>query len=406
MSAPAAPGDVALGASPSARRPGDATGSAARLALLIPGGVALLLGLDAALLLLGLPAPVTLDRLPDVHGPLMVFGFIGTLISLERAVAMRRWWGYLSPALLGLGGILMITSLPPAIAQSLVVAGFGVQCLLYVAIWRRQAAAAIAIQSLGAVLVLASGILWLGGVPVATLVPSITGYLVLTIVGERVELARIVRLSRRALLLVQSASLGVTMGVLASLLWPEFGHPLLGVSLLGVIVWLLRYDVATRLVRARGLPRYIAICLLAGYVWLAVASVAWVFAGATLEGAAYDAVLHAVFLGFTMSMIMAHAPVILPAVLRRPLPYRPMLYIPVALLHVSLVARIGFGDGLGAHQLVTWGGATNVAAVLLFVVLAAASAIMGPPKRTAKNAAQNAAQNSGQSRAQKQEVAG
>ena len=43
----------------------------------------------------------------------------------------------------------------------------------------------------------------------------------------------------------------------------------------------------------------------------------------TLLGPAYDAVVHAVFLGFTLSMIMAHAPVILPAVLRRPLPYRP-----------------------------------------------------------------------------------
>ena len=34
--------------------------------------------------------------------------------------------------------------------------------------------------------------------------------------------------------------------------------------------------------------------------------------GRAADGPAYDAVIHAVFLGFTISMIMAHAPVILP----------------------------------------------------------------------------------------------
>ncbi|BFO21058.1 hypothetical protein SHKM778_74460 [Streptomyces sp. KM77-8] len=45
--------------------------------------------------------------------------------------------------------------------------------------------------------------------------------------------------------------------------------------------------------------------------------------------------MHAVFLGFVMSMIMAHAPVILPAVLRRPLPYHPGLALAAWLLHGS-----------------------------------------------------------------------
>lgn len=52
--------------------------------LLVPGGLALLAGLDAALLRLGLGAPVVSDRWADVHGPLMVLGFVGTLVALER----------------------------------------------------------------------------------------------------------------------------------------------------------------------------------------------------------------------------------------------------------------------------------------------------------------------------------
>jgi peptide chain release factor 1 len=39
--------------------------------MLAPAGLALLAGLDAALMLLGVPAPVRVDRLPEVHGMLM-----------------------------------------------------------------------------------------------------------------------------------------------------------------------------------------------------------------------------------------------------------------------------------------------------------------------------------------------
>ena len=56
-------------------------------------------------------------------------------------------------------------------------------------------------------------------------------------------------------------------------------------------------------------------------------------------------------------MVLAHAPVILPAVLRRPLPYRTAMWIPLALLHIGLLTRIGAGNGLGQHtawQLGSW----------------------------------------------------
>ena len=63
-----------------------------RLPFLLPGAIALLLGLDAGLQLLDLPAVPVSQRLPDVHGVLLVLGFVGTLVSLERAVALRRAW--------------------------------------------------------------------------------------------------------------------------------------------------------------------------------------------------------------------------------------------------------------------------------------------------------------------------
>lgn len=77
---------------------------------MLPAGIALFAGLDAALVLIGLPAPIDGSRLPEVHGVLLVLGFVGTLISLERATALRRWYGYAAPMLLGLGGLAQATS--------------------------------------------------------------------------------------------------------------------------------------------------------------------------------------------------------------------------------------------------------------------------------------------------------
>ena len=50
--------------------------------------LALLAGLWAGLLRLGWQLPPLSLRLPAQHGPLMVTGFPGTLISPERAVAL------------------------------------------------------------------------------------------------------------------------------------------------------------------------------------------------------------------------------------------------------------------------------------------------------------------------------
>jgi hypothetical protein len=114
-------------------------------------------------------------------------------------------------------------------------------------------------------------------------------------------------------------------------------------------------------VRQARLPRYVAVCLLAGYFWLAVG-------GALIAlSVAYDAALHAIFVGFVFSMVFGHAPVILPAVLRTALPYHSVLYLPLVLLHASLAVRVALSTQIGA-----WG---NAAAIAAFIVTAAALAL-------------------------------
>ncbi|ADG74664.1 conserved hypothetical protein [Cellulomonas flavigena DSM 20109] len=351
------------------------------MVLLVPAGIAMLAGLDAALLLLGLPAPVRLDRWAQVHGPLMVLGFVGTLVVLERAVAVRRRAALAAPAALGLGGLALLTPLPLVVGQAALVVGALGLGAVYVAVWRRQPATALAVQTLGAAHGVAAAVLWLAGTAVPHLVPCLAGFLVLTIAGERLELLRVGGHGEHVEDTVWALACGWALAATLALLWPAVGWHLLGAVLVSLVVVLVRHDVARRTVRATGLPRFMACAMLAGYAWLAAAGAVWLVAGPVLAGRAYDAVLHAVFLGFVLSMVMAHAPVILPAVLRRPLPYRPLMYVPLALLHVTLAVRVLVGDVRGLDVVVQAGGVGNVAALLLFVLVAAGSALRGPAPR-------------------------
>lgn len=346
-----------------------------RLALMVGGGIALLAGLDAALLQLGVAAPVTSERIAAVHGMLMVLGFIGTVIALERAVALGRPWAFTSPALMGLGGIALISPLPLQVAGFLLVAGTGVQAVIFIPLWRRRRDAAVLVQALGAVCAVGAAMLFAGGATTASFLGWLIGYVVLLIAGERMELARLGRFDDRAERAVLAAGVALLAAIVLLLLFPGWGAPVLGVVLLIVVAALLNVDVASKMLHSTGLPRFSALCLLAGYVWLAVAGGILALAADPFQGGAYDAVVHAVMLGFTMSMIFAHAAVILPAVLRRPLPYHPVMYLPAALLHVTLAVRIIAGDLRDQHVVWQIGGVGGVIAVLLFVLTAVVTGV-------------------------------
>jgi len=212
-----------------------------RIALLLPGGVALLLGLDAGLLLLGLPAPLRWSRLPDVHGVVMVLGFVGTVVALERAVALRRTWGYLAPAGFGVGALLLVSAAPAPVGGGVLVLGAAALVAVYVPLWRRQPAGAVVVQAGGGVLALGAALLSLGGVPMPVLLPWLAGFLILTISGERLELARVALLAPHAEMLAVGASALIAAGVLATVLWPVAGYPLLGVGVLALTAWLTRW---------------------------------------------------------------------------------------------------------------------------------------------------------------------
>ncbi|KKK01521.1 hypothetical protein [Micromonospora sp. HK10] len=351
-----------------------------RLPLLAAGGLALLSGLYAALLLLGLPLPTPRASLEQVHGPLMVLGFVGTLIALERAVALGTRWALSAPACSGAGGVALLLSGPSLAARLLLMLAAVLLLLVYRRLWHRQPGPSLLAQGLGAFAWYAATLLWLAGAAVPEIVPWLATFVVATIAGERLELAHLA-LPPHGVRWFLVALGALTAGVTATVLWPDAGAHLFGVGLLAVVGWLVAYDVARRTVRGRGLPRFVAVGLLTGYAWLAVAGLLWAGAGPVTAGPRYDATLHAAFLGFTMSMIFVHAPVILPGVLRRPLPYRPWLYAPLALLHGSLLVRLVLGDGLAVEPVWRWAGVVNVLAVLTFLGCATAGVLTGVRRR-------------------------
>lgn len=353
--------------------------AAARTLLLLPAGLCLLAGLDAALARIGVAAPVTSVRVADAHGALMVFGFLGGLIALERAVATRRGWALVAPAFLAGGGVALLLPTGMLAGQLLVIDGCLALIAVYVVLWRRQRDTATAVQALGAVMLLCAAVLWVR-FDLSSLTPWLVGFVVTTIAAERYELARLT-LPHRAGATLLGLSGVLLAGAAASVVWPDAGARAVAAALLALACWLARHDVARRLVHSNGLPRFSAAALLAGYAWLAVAGVAGLVAGSpgaaggSAPQRAQDLAVHAVFLGFAMSMVLAHAPVILPAVVRRPLPYRPVMWVPLAVLHGGLVLRLGLGDVLGVARAWTTGAVVTVVALLLLVATALTVAI-------------------------------
>jgi hypothetical protein len=337
-----------------------------RVPLLMLGFAALFAGVAAGLARFGWQVPGA--SLAAVHGPLMASGFFGTVIGLERAVALRRRWAYAAPLFSGLATLASLLAAPPSLAPALATLGSGVLVAASASVYRRQRELFTLTLALGALAWCVGNLLWLAGTPIATALPWWIGFLVLTIAGERLELSRFLPPSPAARGAFAAILIALAAAATLSLAAYAAGTMLLGVGLAMLAAWLLRQDIARRTIRTRGLTRYIAACLLSGYVWLAIAGVTMVASGGLGTGAAsHDAALHAVMLGFVFSMVFGHAPIIIPSVIRIPIPYSPSFYAPLALLHASLLLRV-VGDALADPQWRAWGGMLDAVALLAFVL--------------------------------------
>ncbi|RYZ62556.1 MAG: hypothetical protein EOO14_01955 [Chitinophagaceae bacterium] len=295
------------------------------------------------------------------HGALMVNSFLASLIFLERAVTFKKSWWLLLP----FGNAVSLLAFAfnqPQLAQWLQIGGsvgFAAMCIYFT---YKYGELYYFVFLAGAFCLVGGNLVLLKTHFYPAAVTWWMGFLLFTIVAERLELSRFLPLSKasRVILLL------CLCVVMASLFWPFHlnGQLVFAGSVAATAVWLLRYDMARKSIKLQGQHRYSALLLIAGYVWLLIMA-ALIFIQEKLPFG-YDAVLHSFFIGFVFSMIFSHAPIILPAVTKMPVKiYRPLLYLWFWLLQLSLAVRI-VGDVTGNALARKAGGIANGMTILLF----------------------------------------
>lgn len=345
-----------------------------RIPILMAGFASLMFGMYIGLTRLGWNFPLSSATQFSLHGPLMVCGFLGTVISLERAVAIGERWAYSGPLASAASAVLLIAGASPSIGAMLAVVGSVMLSIASIKIFLQQRELFTFTLLIAALCWLLGCILWFYGFSLAQVMPWWMGFLIITIVGERLELSRFMRPSYSSKTLFVFALLLFLAGAsFASLdVRPDF-H-LLSASLIAMTLWLIRHDIIRHTIKQKGLTRYIATALLCGYAWLFVAGIIGLILPQLHAGSSYDAFTHAIFLGFVFSMIFGHAPIIFPAITKVKIPYHTSFYLPLLLLQTSLLLRVS-GDFLFMVNLRKVGGILHAITLVLFILVLATSVI-------------------------------
>jgi hypothetical protein len=348
----------------------------ARAAFMLVVAVLLIGGIVGGLLRAGVPVPVpAASAWPGqavlAHAFLMICGFLGTVIGIERAVAAKARAAFAAPIASAAAGVAALNGALPLAAWLSALAALAF-VLVNVSMLMRQKAPHIGVLLAGAAAWFVGSLLFaLGGAArgVAAL-PWWFSFLILTIAGERLEMTRLMRRRAGAAGLLYVVLGSLLLGAAMFSISPAAGAFVLGAALLALAAWLVCFDIARRTLASNGLSRYMAACLLAGYAWLGIAGAAWM---ATAAGHPLrDLALHALGLGFVFSMMLAHAPVILPALTRVKVHFGPWFYVPLVLLHGSLAIRM---PGWLAPEFLRAGAFGNAAAIAAFLFTLLASAV-------------------------------
>ncbi|WP_428624043.1 hypothetical protein [Sedimenticola sp.] len=356
-----------------------------RYPILILGMLSLVIGTLAGLARLGSWAPPIALQQVAQHGVLMIPAFFGTVIGLERAVAIGQRWAYMAPLLTGIGGVALLLGVSPSLAIGLLMLGSLVFLIASLKVLRIQQAVHNWILLGGAGGLFVGNLLLLNGQTVDQVLNWWIAFLVLTIAGERLELSRLVVRDQRKRVSLALLSGVPLLGAAIGMVNGAVGLTVFALGLAGIGVWLLLFDIARRTVRLNGLTRFTAVCMLAGYGWLLLAALLFLGRAQGWGDIVRDAPLHAVFLGFVFSMVIGHALIIFPAVTRLKIPYSPRFYLPLLLLQLSLLLRIVGGLSGNSHFLVH-GGILNALTLALFVLTLVWSIFRGQWRKRADTA--------------------
>lgn len=326
--------------------------------------ISLLTGIFSGWFRIGWNMPVTLPS--GEHGALMVGSFLGTLICIERSVSFPNKIALLVPALNSLSIIFFLLSMPKTAYIFLILGGAGLTAIYYM-VYVKHKGIHILIMMAGALCYLIGNAVLYNTSFYPSVIMWWIAFLFLTITGERLELSRFILLKNTV---KKQAALIILISLfIISIFLPfhsNIGSFLSAASMIGSALWLFKYDMAKHSLKKPGQSFYSGLLLLTGYVWLVFTGL--FFAFGAYFGSFYDASLHAFFLGFVFMMIFAHAPVILPAVLKLNIsPFGKTLYIWYVFLNLTLVFRVlTFIPDITYYK--QWAGMFNGIAIFGFFV--------------------------------------
>jgi hypothetical protein len=328
-----------------------------RLPFVILAMLSLITGLLAGLHRIGWS--LALGGVSPNHGAIMVGGFLGTLIALEKIIPLKRNILYVFPILSGASVVLFFIGQPVYSVVCLVLASAGLS-VVFSMYWIRE-------RSIIYFLMVAGALCWLTGnillivinfYPVS--LPWWMAFVLLIITAERLELMKFLPVSNIRKIAFGGMLLVFVIGCIIS--FHGVGNYLAALSLVGVSIWLMRHDVVALNLNKQDLPRYVGMALLSGYFALLMSGIFLPLL--TDHPLGYDALVHSFFIGFVFSMIFAHGPIILPGVLGiSAKPYHPIFFVWLILLHVSWISRV-ISDITLDMQLRKYAGLVSAMAIL------------------------------------------
>lgn len=306
----------------------------------------------------------------SIHGPLIVLGGFCTVIGLERALAARKAAALATPVI-ALAGALLLSVRSTAGPWTMAAATLSL-CFTNALLLFRSPVVSSWLMFFGSAVLVVGTCAWASGYSVPAASFSWMAFFVITIAAERLELSHLSPLPGWAGLGVSASCQALGYLSLAPLLGITSLDGGIGLALVLIGVWQLRFDIARRMLRKPGLSGYAATCVLAAASWSVIAGVLVMVFGLELAGPRYDAVLHCIFIGYALSMVFAHAPIILPVVGGVRVGFTNYFYVPTCLLHIGLALRVG-GDLFGHFLFRQIGGLLSATSLIVFGLTMATS---------------------------------
>ena len=305
--------------------------------------------------------PVVLGGLFALHPLLMVFGFVAGIIVTER-IAGVELLPHTKQTRLSL-------AIPPFIFGGILVetAGYlsGLANVRYVGAALLVVSAVLFLSLLRSFLVigrervsvlfmiLAGFALLLASVLSAFSLPAgNVGYVMILllfptvfVLGERVELTSLATKSSPTRFVPALFLVAVVVAIFAFDAWFSTAAvvALAAFAVTGVVFgfFLLAEMSAHSKARVSPFQRYVSGHVGLAYVWGLAGSVFGIAYSLSTQFVFYDAFIHSLALGFIGFMFLAHGPIILPMVTRAQFDNAKLSYIPLAILMLALVTRIG-----------------------------------------------------------------